>query len=437
MQLKPEQGLSHPPLLRRRLIAASCALLSAAGARGQATYDASPPNGLLDNISVDSALAYYHEDGRIQAVEPIVDVAKTFANGDALNVGFTFDSLSGSSPNGALTSHTAQTFASPSGKAANRYVTAPGQLPVDPNYQDDRIAVTANWSDPLTRLTNLSVGGKVSGEDDFYSLTLDGSIAQDFNEKNTTVSMSVFDEFDSLRPIGGAPAPGSDYALAEKTGNRTKDGIGLVFGVTQTLTRNWLSQFNVSIDRFHGYLNDPYKFISILDDAGDTTGYRYESRPDQRLRKSAYWENRLAWDTVSTALSLRYMSDDWSVRSDTVLWRVRWALGSDARYIEPSVRWYRQSAAAFYAPFLLDTTKADSAYESSDSRLDAFHAFTYGVKYAQRVGSLGPIAGSEFSVRLEYYEQKYNDGSSSLSALQGLNLYPDLKALLLQFGWRF
>lgn len=57
--------------------------------------------GMLENLAVDTAVAYYyHEDGRIQTVEPIVDVAKTFANGDALDVNFTFDSLSGSSPNG-------------------------------------------------------------------------------------------------------------------------------------------------------------------------------------------------------------------------------------------------------------------------------------------------------------------------------------------------
>ena len=130
---------------------------------------------------------------------------------------FTFDSLTGSSPNGALTSHSAQTFASPSGKAAHRYVTAPGQLPVDPNYEDNRAALSANWTVPITRVTDVTVGAKVSGEDDFFSLTLNASVAHDFNDKNTTVSAGVYDEFDSLRPIGGAPAAGSDYALADKT----------------------------------------------------------------------------------------------------------------------------------------------------------------------------------------------------------------------------
>jgi hypothetical protein len=437
MQLKPISSALHGSTLRQRLMAASCALLSSAGARAQVPDAAPFLDRFLQDLSVDSALAYYHEDGRIQAIEPVVDAVKTFANGDALNLNFTFDSLSGSSPNGALPSHAPQTFTSPSGKSKNQYLTAPGQLPVDSNYQDDRIALSGNWTMPVTRVTAITVGAKVSGEDDFLSLTLSASVDHDFNQKNTTVSAGLYDEFDSLRPIGGTPAPGSDYALADKTGNRTKNGIGALFGITQVMTRNWLSALNFSVDRFHGYLNDPYKFTSVLDASGAVSGYQYESRPDQRLRKSAYWENRAAWDTLSMGVSLRYMSDDWAVRSETTQVHVRWQLPGGTSYIEPTVRWYRQTAAEFYVPWLVDTAKQVSPYQSSDSRLDAFHALTYGVKYAHKLGPIGPLAGSEFNVRFEYYQQHYHNPSATLTELQGLNLLPDLKAVLVQLGWRF
>ena len=214
---------------------------------------------------------------------------------------------------------------------------------------------------PFTRVDQVSVGGKLSAEDDFFSATVNASIAHDFNEKNTTLSFGIDNEFDSIRPIGGAPVPGSDYALAEKqTGDKTKDGVGALLGVTQVMTRNWLSEFNISVDRFHGYLNDPYKFTSIIDSAGGTTGYEYESRPDQRTRKSAYWENRVAWSSqVSTALSLRYMSDDWGVRSDTAQLHLRWTFSNRDRYIEPTIRWYRQTAADFYTAVHLEHGEAD------------------------------------------------------------------------------
>ena len=439
MQLKPRVPLTQQAPARRRLMAASCALLSAGAARSEQPTPAPVDSGLLEDWSVDSALAYYHEEGRIQAVEPVVDVAKVFADGQALDFNVTFDALSGASPNGALPSRNPQTFSSPSGKPKHQYTTAPGQLPVDPDYEDDRIAVSGNWTVPFTRLDQVTVGGKLSAEDDFFSATVNASIAHDFNEKNTTLSFGIDNEFDSIHPIGGAPVPGGDYALAGKqTGGKTKDGVGLLLGVTQVMTRNWLSEFNLSFDRFTGYLNDPYKFISIINGAGGTTGYEYENRPDQRIRKSAYWENRVAWSPqISTALSLRYMSDDWGVRSDTAQLHLRWSLSNRDRYIEPTVRWYRQTTADFFTPFILTAQKPATDYASSDSRLAAFHAMTYGMKYAQKLPGLGSRPESEISIRAEYYQQTLDVRTPVPQALQGLDLYPGVKAVLVQIGWRF
>jgi hypothetical protein len=438
MQLKPRAPLAKAGNARRQLIAASCALLGAATSRSEDAGTAPAGSRLWEDWSVDSAVAYYHEDGRIQAVEPVVDIAKVFADGQVLNVNATFDSLSGSSPNGALTSRSAQTFASPSGKASHRYTIAPGRLPVDSNYQDDRIALSGSWASPLTRVDQLSVGGKLSAEDDFLSATLNASIAHDFNDKNTTLSFGVDDEYDSLRPIGGAPAPGSDYARSEKTGHKQKNGAGALLGVTQVITRNWLSEFNVSLDRFKGYLNDPYKITSIIDGAGNTTGYEFESRPDQRTRKSGYWENRLAWNRqLSTALSLRHMSDNWGVRSDTAQVHLRWTSSGRDWYVEPTFRWYRQTAADFYTPFILNSAEPAIVHESSDFRLGAFHALTYGLKYARKLPGLGSRDESEFSVRAEYYQQTVDERMAVPASLQGLDLYPGLKAILVQVGWRF
>jgi hypothetical protein len=438
MQLKSKAPPAKAANTRRRLMAASCALLSAGAARSQEPSAAPAHSGLLEDWSVDSALAYYHENGRVQAIEPVVDVSKVFADGQSLNLNVTFDALSGASPNGALPSHSPQTFTSPSGKAGHVYTIAPGQLPADPHYSDARFALGGNWTKPLTRVDALSLGGKFSVEDDFVSATVEASIAHDFNDKNTTLSFGLSNEYDSLNPVGDTPVPGSNFTSLVRTGRKSKDGVGALLGITQVMTRNWLSEFNLSVDRFTGYLNDPYKITSIIDSAGNTTGYEYESRPDQRLRKSAYWENRVAWTSqVSTALSLRYMSDDWAVRSDTAQLHLRWSLSNRERYIEPTFRWYRQTAANFYTPFILDTAKQSTGFESADSRLSAFHALTYGVKYAQKLPGLGGRPESEFSVRAEYYQETFNEHVPVPAGLQGLDLYPSLKAILVQFGWRF
>jgi hypothetical protein len=431
--------------LRRQLMAASCALLGAGDAQSQNAAPTAESSSMLDRIltgvTLDSALAYYREDGRVQAIEPVVNLNKVFTNGQIVGLDLTFDSLSGSSPNGATPSRLPRTFASPSGKSLTEghhiYTVAPGALPADPNYQDFRAAAAGSWTAPLSRVTQVSLGGKVSGEDDFISVSANSSIAQDFNDKNTTVALGANEEFDTLRPIGGAPVAGSDYGLFEKTGNKTKSGVGALLGVTQVMTRNWLTELNVSIDRFHGYLNDPYKITSVLDSSGNTTGYVYENRPDQRTRKSVYLENRAAWNQVSTALSLRYMQDDWDIHSDTAQWHIRWSFANRERYLEPSLRWYRQSAADFYTPWITASTTSSVGYQASDSRLGAFHALTYGLKYAQRLSDAPGLAGSEFSMRLEYYQQTQERQASRPDALQGLDIYPGLKAVLLQIGWRF
>jgi hypothetical protein len=430
--------------VRRRLMAASCALLGA-GAQSQEA-SGSPKEGslfnrLLEGVSFDSALAYYREDGRIQAIEPVVNVSKTFADGEIATLNMTFDSLSGASPNGSLPSIMPQTFAAPSGTSLTTgrhlYTIAPGRLPADPDYQDVRIAVAGNWDLPLSRLTHLSLGSKVSGEDDFVSVSVNASIAQDFNGKNTNVALGLNNEFDSLRPIGGAPLPDSDYAAFAKNGNKTKDGVGVLLSLTQVMTRHWLSEFSLSWDRFHGYLNDPYKITSVLDSGGNTSGYVYESRPDERTRKSAYFENRAAWGQMSAGLSLRYLKDDWQIHSDTAQVHLHWSFANRERYLEPSVRWYRQSAAAFYTPWLTTEQRSSVGNQASDSRLGAFHALTYGVKYAHKLSDAPGLGGSEFSVRLEYYQQIQDHRLAAPELLQGLDLYPGLRAILAQFGWRF
>jgi Protein of unknown function (DUF3570) len=438
MQLKPKMPQANTVNSRRRLMAASCALLSAGAARSQDASVAPASSGLLEDWSADSALAYYQEDGRIQAIEPVVNISKAFADGEILNFNATFDALSGASPNGALPSHSPQTFTGPSGKKTHAYTIAPGQLPSDPHYSDARFAAGVHWTTPLSRVDELIIGGKFSVEDDFVSGTLDASIAHDFNQKNTTLSFGLYSEYDSLHPIGNTPVPGGDVASLVRTGGKNKEGVGALLGITQVMTRTWLTELNLSVDRFTGYLNDPYKITSIIDSAGNTTGYDYESRPNQRTRKSAYSENRVAWSSqLSSVLSLRYMSDNWAVRSDTAQLHLRWSWANREQYIEPTIRWYRQTAADFYTPFIRDTATQSSSFESADSRLGAFHALTYGVKYAHRLPGLGNRAESEFSVRAEYYQQRFNEQIPVPAGLQGLDLYPGLKAVLVQLGYRF
>jgi hypothetical protein len=131
------------------------------------------------------------------------------------------------------------------------------------------------------------------------------------------------------------------------------------------------------------------------------------------------------------------MTDDWHVNSATAQLRVRWWMFDRNQYLEPTIRWYRQTAANFYTPWISSSAGQTLSYASADARLGAFHALTYGLKYAVKLDQQLDQPGSEFSVRFEYYQQTFDHRAATPSALQGLDLYPGLQAILLQVGFSY
>ena len=423
--------LKRPPSpLHLGLMAASCALLSGT-ARAQSADDAEQP------LQIDADLLYYKENaGRVQTIEPVVSLKKDFGDQRLLDGTLTLDSLSGATPNGAIPARTPQTFASPSstslipepGHKTTLYTIAPGDLPQDPHFKEQRVAGDLDWSQPIGLDNTLSYGGHASTEHDFESVGAHAGLSHDFNEKNTTLSAGVNEEYDRIHAHGGNPVPGSDYMLYEKESSQTKTVTGGLIGVTQVMRRNWLMELNYAYDHSQGYLTDPYRIISVLDDTGAVTGYRYENRPDSRTRQSLYWVNKLALGPTTLDLSYRRGKDSWSIGSDTVDAKLRIDLGS-GMYVEPHARWYHQSAADFYNLYLSETAPAPN-FMSADPRLAAFAATTLGIKFGVTTGRNG-----ELSLRLEQYEQRPTDQSSALPQLQGLDLNPNLKATIVQLSW--
>jgi hypothetical protein len=431
-----------------RLGAAVLTVLGATHARAAPSYD--------DRTEVDAAVLQYRESaGRVSTTEAVVHVRKNAYNGSSMGLKLTFDTLSGGSPNGALPSRLVQTFARPSGHSLSAgssspvqtyttasgrrissggdeshsgpYRVAAGALPLDDSFRDQRAAVGLEWNGPLGPLTTLALGASYSHEYDFQSASVSATIAQDSSDKNTTLTAGINVEADRINPIGGAPVPMSDYALFSKGGNKSRNVADLLLGVSQVMSRRWITQLNFSLDKSSGYQNDPYKILSALDAAGNTLGYVYENRPAQRSRKSLYWGHKIALDHDTVDIAFRHMSDDWGITSNTLDARYRWTLPGGA-YFEPHVRQYRQSAADFYRLYLLQGEPLLS-YASADPRLGRFTARTVGLKWATPLGRK-----SEFSVRFERYGQTGKVTAAVPAALQGLDLYPGLKATVLQLG---
>jgi hypothetical protein len=423
--------LRRPPSqLQLGVMAASCALLSGT-ARAQSAQAADQP------FALDSALLYYKENaGRVQVIEPVVNLKYDFGDERVLGGTITADTMSGATPNGALPALKPQTFASPSsssliprpGGKTTLYTIGPGNLPEDPHFKEQRVAGDLDWEQPIGLDNHVNYGAHLSSEHDFDSVAGHAGFSHDFNGKNTTISAGINEEYDQIHPHGGTPVPGSEYSLYEHEGHQSKTVSGAMLGVTQVLARNWIVDLNYTLDSSHGYLTDPYRILSVLDAIGDVTGYRYENRPNSRTRQSLYLFNKVAAGATVIDFSYRRGKDNWGINSDTVEAHLRVDLGRGL-YLEPHARWYHQGAADFYDLYL-SATAAPPDDMSADPRLAAFVATTVGLKFGATIGRYG-----ELSLRIEEYEQKPTDRASALPGLQGLDLNPNLKATIAELSW--
>lgn len=392
--------------------------------------------------SIDTAALFYSEsDSRVIAIEPVISAKRVFDDDRILSLKFALDSLTGASPIGALPSDEIQTFTRPSGKGD--FITDANTFPTDDTFRDTRVALSANWSQPLTDTRTGSVGFSFSNEFDFRSLGLSFGFSQDLYQNNTTLNVGLNFESDLISPIGGIPA--AYGAMQPKNASLVRDGaddsktvIDVLVGFTQVLSRRSLLQFNYSRSESNGYLTDPFKIISVVDANGDVASndrYLYEVRPDSRSKQSLFVRLKHIFNPDIVDISYRYMWDDWDIKSHTIDARYRWYL-SELQYIEPHVRYYRQDAADFYTPLLLGSDVSNATlpeFASADIRLAKFTGVTVGAKFARRLTS-----SSELSFKLEIYRQS---GESTPSALFGGNsdkdVFPDLTAFMAQVGYSF
>ena len=113
--------------------------------------------------------------------------------------------------------------------------------------------------------------------------------------------------------MGGAPIPLSqmqDVGVdTSKAGSGSKDVLDVLLGATQVIGRSTVVRVNYSYSRASGYLNDPYKFLSVVNPTtGDTIArtpapgragpdgvFLFESRPDSRTKQSLYAEMKHAF----------------------------------------------------------------------------------------------------------------------------------------------
>ena len=431
---------------------------------------------------IDTAYLSYSEKDRVTAHEPAIKIQKTFDNDSKLNLNFVYDTLSGPSPSGAAPSNQIQTFSGPSGGGSNIVIPA-GQIPMDKNFEDQRTQFGASWDAPINRLLRYNIGFNISSEHDYKSLGISTGISRDFNRKNTTFSTGLSYSHDTIDPVGGTPTAGSTLlddhtyntftaasgtihynnerennresrqipdasnedteggttssTLNSNSDSQTKEVADWFAGVSQVINAQTIMQFSLGLNYAKGYLNDPYKLVSIVDAETGVPlnvvlgGIIHEKRPDTRLKTSLYWETRhhFNWgDTLDT--SYRYMFDDWGIRSHTVDVKYRWNMG-DHFYLQPHLRWYRQTAADFYHESLSNAEPIPNEF-SADTRLAAFDARTIGFKFGYAFFDYNDI-----SLRIEKYQQIPHTIDNAIGIQATQDTFPDLQATIVQVSYSF
>lgn len=384
-------------------------------------------------------LGYSESDGRVQAFEPAVSLNAEFEGEKVWNFRLIYDSLTGASPNGALMSSQPQTFTSPSGNA--NYQVAPGEIPLYDQFKDSRVAVASSWSQPLTRLIKGSAGINFSKEYDYLSMGVNASLTKETESKNTSYSLGFAYTSDTINPVGGVPIPlaemtPSGTTQAKRTGDESKTTLDLLFGISQIMSRTWIVQGNLSVGLSDGYANDPYKVVTVFDDAagatlGDPLRYVFENRPDSRMKQSVYLASKKKTNLGVLSTAYRYYTDDWGIDSHTLDLALNFKVSEKWR-LEPNFRYYSQSAADFFR-YGLGASEALPTDVTADTRLGQMTALTPGLKMIRKLKD-----DKELSLLLQYYIQTGNSSPSEAVGSQvGQDLFPDLNALVLQLIYSF
>ena len=422
MQLKKKRDL-------KKALAAASAALVAVNTQAKEAWE------------IDAEVLHYQEsDGRVQDISFKSLASRPFKNEDKLTLSLQFDSLTGASPNGAMRQDEIQTFTQASGAAV---FSVPAQtLPLDDSFKDTRLALGLNYLRSLDSGARFTHGLTFSREYDYQHLGASTSYAFDYDNQNRTLSVGLGAASDTIEPVGGVPGANSLMLGVDGTSNNSTQESKTVFdflaGFTQIINRRSLVQLNYSASVFSGYLNDPYKIVSVLADDGtplevaDGSGnlYRYESRPDSRTGHNFYIEYKYRFDKAIANLSYRYHTDDWGINSHTIETRYRWLIDAK-QWFEPNIRYYTQTAADFYTPWVLDSNLP--TLSSADYRLAEFNGVTFGLSYKRKIGK-------DTAIGFSFESYKTSGPSQSIAAPSGDIVdtqYTDLQASIFRVNYSF
>jgi hypothetical protein len=246
----------------------------------------------------------------------------------------------------------------------------------------------------------LNLQGGYSVEDDYSAINFGLGTEHDFGEKNTTLSWGLGVSLDDIDPTP------DDDPITPDPDSESKRTISVFGGWSQVMGRSSVFQTVLSYQNGSGFLSDPYKLVSI---AGVNLP---DDRPDSRSQYAVLARLRRHFESVTgTAhLDYRFYYDDWGILSHTAELAWYQSLFSDVLFIIPSVRYYTQSQADFYAPFFT-TGLGAGENASSDYRLSPYGALSGKLRVETHISDWPFHMAWKLGASYEHYQS-----SASLAA---------------------
>ncbi|MEK9138792.1 MAG: DUF3570 domain-containing protein [Bacteroidota bacterium] len=261
---------------------------------------------------------------------------------------------------------------------------------------------------------NTTVAANVyrSQEVDYVSTAIIGTISQELNDNNTTITLRGQYNADQVGKI----LPNSDLL------NRSKKVVTGSLNVTQLLSPTTVLDAGYDIVHLTGYLSDPYRQVRVTDNSGVFV-MTEELHPSKRTRHavSARVSQMIPAIKASLIGGYRYYFDSWKVRSHTAEVKLNKYVINDLIF-GVNYRYYAQGAAYFTKEKYVGQQFVSDGLRTADYKLKQFGSnnFGFSLEYLLRgVGKMNPDLEFLESSSIEImYFRYFNDLDFSANIVQ-------------------
>nr|MBV6631239.1 DUF3570 domain-containing protein [Oceanococcus sp. HetDA_MAG_MS8] len=249
----------------------------------------------------------------------------------------------------------------------------PVQVMSGASIREQRQALSLGWQRQAGagRLWGAQLG--VSDEDDYRSYSVGGSAAWDSTHRRWTWSLGGQYNSDELFPTDGASAQ-----FPQRIRRASRDGAAANSSLSYVLSPRSMLQLGVQWEHQRGFLSDPYKLVWVQNETRTIA----DARPERREILALSLRGRYHLGTrTALHLNLGASQDDWGIHAHSAELRLRQSPPQGLGW-NMLLRWYSQSQADFYTPFLL--RRRVDGIASSDPRLSPFGALMLGLSWRQQ-----------------------------------------------------